>query len=223
MTKKKGQNISLKPVTISHITAISRDAYVLSFPRSLEFQAGQVIAIGLNEEDDPRVYSIASGCDDPMIDILFNIKPEGHLTPSLARMKAGDTIWISQAFGSFLGNTGPACWIAAGTGIAPFRSMLRSGQFMDKTMIHGGRYLDSFYFSSEFSAVLGEKFVRCCSQEIAKDTYHGRVTAYLESMTDLPEDMSYYLCGSAEMVIECREILLLKGIAFMNIHSEVYF
>ena len=33
----------------------------------------------------------------------------------------------------------------------------------------------------------------------------------------------YYLCGSAEMVVECREILLGKGIAFSNIVAEIYF
>jgi len=42
-------------------------------------------------------------------------------------------------------------------------------------------------------------------------------------LDDLPEDQKYYLCGSAEMVVECREILISKGIAFSNIVAEIYF
>jgi ferredoxin--NADP+ reductase len=223
MAKKKGQHITLRPVRINRLIQTSRDAYVISFPRTFDFHAGQVIAIGLDEDDDPRVYSIASGIHDPDIDILFTVKPDGHLTPPLSNMKPGDTIFISEPFGSFLGGEEPAIWIAAGTGVAPYRSMLRSGLTQYKSLIHGGRYLDSFYFEDEFSAVLGEKYTRCCSQESAPDVYNGRVTTFVEQMPGPPTDVAYYLCGSAEMIIECREILLKRGILFMNIFSEVYF
>jgi ferredoxin--NADP+ reductase len=36
-------------------------------------------------------------------------------------------------------------------------------------------------------------------------------------------DQKYYLCGSAEMVVESREILISKGIPFNNIVAEIYF
>ena len=33
----------------------------------------------------------------------------------------------------------------------------------------------------------------------------------------------YYLCGSADMVVEVRDILIGKGIPFGHIISEIYF
>ena len=35
--------------------------------------------------------------------------------------------------------------------------------------------------------------------------------------------LKYYLCGSAEMVVEIRDILIEKGIPFDRIISEIYF
>jgi ferredoxin--NADP+ reductase len=65
--------------------------------------------------------------------------------------------------------------------------------------------------------------VRCCSQQEGNGVFAGRVTQYLEDAEDLPMDQKYYLCGSAEMVVESREILISKGIPFNNIVAEIYF
>jgi len=40
---------------------------------------------------------------------------------------------------------------------------------------------------------------------------------------DLATDNRYYLCGSAEMVVQVRDILISKDIPFQNIVSETYF
>ena len=101
--------------------------------------------------------------------------------------------------------------------------MYRSGLGDNKTLIHGSRTLDAFYFSDELIPDFGTRYVRCCSQHAGEGAYHGRVTKYLEEIDTLPADQKYYLCGSAEMVVECREILLNKGIAFSHIVAEIYF
>ena len=49
------------------------------------------------------------------------------------------------------------------------------------------------------------------------------VSSYLVEQTDLDPDLKYYLCGSAEMVVETRDILIGKGIPFGQIISEIYF
>jgi ferredoxin--NADP+ reductase len=215
--------IKLKAVTIISNTEISHNVFILSFKRDFIFRAGQVLGLALSSTDDARLYSIASGENDENVDILYNIKPGGKLTPNLAILKPGDTLWISVPFGTYEGSSEPAYWIAAGTGIAPFISMYRSGLGGNKTLIHGGRTLDSFYFSDDLVPDFGTRYVRCCSQQQGNGVYHGRVTQYLEDIDELPLDQKYYLCGSAEMVIECREILLRKGISFNNIVAEIYF
>jgi ferredoxin/flavodoxin---NADP+ reductase len=215
--------IKLKAVTIISNTEITHNVFVLSFKRDFTFRAGQVLGVALASTDDARLYSIASGENDENADILYNIKPGGKLTPNLAILKPGDTLWISVPFGTYEGSAEPGYWIAAGTGIAPFTSMYRSGMGDNKILLHGGRTLDSFYFSDDLIRDFGPRYIRCCSQQEGEGVYHGRVTQYLEDMDDLPSDQKYYLCGSAEMVIECREILLSKEIPFSNIVAEIYF
>jgi len=216
-------NVKFKSVTITSNIEISPNVFLLSFERDFDFRAGQVLGLAMAPTDDARLYSIASGEKDPHVDILYNIKPGGKLTPSLAELKPSDILWITVPFGSYAGGIEPAYWIAAGTGIAPFYSMYRSGMGGNKTFIHGSRTLDAFYFSDKLMADFGSRYIRCCSQQEGDGIYHGRVTSYLEEMNNLPLDQKYYLCGSAEMVVECREILLGKGIAFSNIVAEIYF
>ena len=211
-----------KQIVTSNIS-IAPNVYLLSFKRSFSFVPGQWIAIGLYPTDTPRLYSIASGTNDSQVQILYNIKPTGKLTPPLARAKAGEVIFISPPFGSYFGSSAPAWWIATGTGIAPFSSMFRSGLGADKVLLHGGRFLESFYFEDEFLPVLGKNYIRCCSRETGRDIFPGRLTSYLMQHQNLPTDIKYYLCGSAEMVVDARDILISKGISFSNIVSEIYF
>lgn len=213
----------LTRVRVESIRKIAGGVYVLEFKRFFDFEAGQIISITLQGNQEPRMYSIASGENDEFIQILFNVVSGGHLTPDLATLSAGDDIWCSKGFGKFTGITGEAWWIAQGTGIAPFASMFRSGLRENKHLIHGGRFADSFYYSDEFEPVLKDNYVKCCSRENIPGAFHGRVTDYLNSLPSLPAEAMYYLCGSSEMVVESRDILISKGVPFKRIVGEIYF
>ncbi|NOR73559.1 MAG: oxidoreductase, partial [Draconibacterium sp.] len=149
-------------------------------------------------------------------------KEDGFLTPKLAGMIPGEKILISKPYGSFLGTTEPAWWIATGTGIAPFYSMFQSGNFENKKLIHGAGYLNQFYFEDELEWAMNDNYVRCCSRESSCDVIPGRVTEYLQTISDFP-DIKYYLCGKALMVVEVRDLLIEKGVPFENILAEIYF
>jgi len=201
---------------------ISPGVHVISFDRNFEFTSGQVVKIGLDLQHPPRIYSICSGFHEDQVSILFNIKEDGYLSPKLATMIPGDKILASKPYGSFLGTNEPAWWIATGTGIAPFVSMVRSGLGKRKSLIHGVSYLNQFYFEDELEWSMGKNYQRCCSRESSCDTFPGRVTDYLDSIPELP-DVKYYLCGKASMVVEVRDLLIEKGIPFKNILAEIYF
>lgn len=215
-------SIDLHPITVKNLQQLSQDSFLLSFERTFDFSAGQVLGIALNHEDEPRLYSIASGEKDIDVEILFNVKPEGELTPKLSGLKSGDTIFITLPFGSFHDNGNPAFYIATGTGIAPFRSFIRSHKNHEITLIHGSRVPENFYFGNELSSS-GINYIQCLSKGESADVYNGRVTDYLKSIENLPSDSDYYLCGNAEMVIECRDYLLEQNIPFGNIIAEIYF
>ena len=144
-------------------------------------------------------------------------------TPLIRTLQKEDALEISEAYGDFTDDEKPAYWIASGTGIAPFYSMFKSGIGRNKTLIHGGRDKNGFYFENEFIPFFNHKYIRCCSRESAEGLYPGRITQFLTEQELLPPDQKYYLCGSAEMVVEVRDLLISKKVPFSNIVAEIYF
>lgn len=213
----------LKEVVLTGNVEISPGVHLISWKRSGKFIPGQVVKITADPAVPPRIYSVCSGSDEVDIRVLFNIKEDGLLTPKLAGMVPGMKIWATKPYGSFRDNKKPAWWIATGTGIAPFYSMFRSGISENKTLIHGVRFLNQFYFEDELEWAMGNRYVRCCSREQACNVYPGRVTKYLEEIRDLPTHINYYLCGKALMVVEVRDLLISRGVPYENILSEIYF
>lgn len=225
MIQKKNRqpaNSELKEYTLSNNLEISRGVHLISFNRDFDFIPGQVVKIAIDKTHPPRIYSICSGNKEDEVSVLFNIKEDGYLTPKMATMIPGDKILVSQPYGSFTGKMGKAWLIATGTGIAPFYSMIMSGLVKGKTLIHGVRFLNQFYFEDELEETLDENYIRCCSTETSCNVYPGRVTDYLNQLESLP-DAKYYLCGQALMVVEVRDLLIKKGVGFENIMSEIYF
>lgn len=214
---------TLHKTKVHSLRSIADGVYIISFLRNFKFTAGQVVAIDLVSNGQPRLYSIASGEDEEYVDILFDEKPDGNLTPFLSKLNRGDTIYVSEPFGTFTTTRGKAFWIASGTGVAPFVSMARSGLAVDKILIHGGRLDENFYFSDVLESLMTYGYVRCCSQQQDTQNYNGRLTVWLMDNQNLPTNCPYYLCGSPEMVVQVRDILIEKGIPFQNIVSETYF
>lgn len=215
--------LQMKPTILLSQRMVAPGVYLLELKKLDEFHAGQFVALALEQGGISRLYSIASGTSEDFISLLYDVKPEGLLTPQLSKLKKGDRVFVSRPFGSFLGDQKPAWWIAAGTGIAPFASMFFSGFQEHKTLIHGARTLDSFYFEKDFLPVMGERYVRCCSRETGPGIYSGRLTEYLRGVGEFPKDQKYYLCGSVEMVVEVRDILISAGVSYSEILAEIFF
>jgi ferredoxin/flavodoxin---NADP+ reductase len=217
------KNLKLSTIQISEIRQIATGVYILSFPKKSNFLAGQVIGITISRKLEPRLYSIASGETDDHIEILFDVKKDGKLTPELSILNPGDLVFISEPFGEFTQVIPNSYWIATGTGIAPFRSMIRSGKGASNWLIQGGRSEESFYFSEEFSPVLKDKYIRCSSSLKNEDYFSGRLTEWIRIKTQLDVKKDYFLCGSAEMVVNVRDLLIERDVPFKQIHAEIYF
>src|SRR5450759_4892020 len=114
---------------------IAEGVHLLSFKRNFSFIPGQVVALSLDFTIEPRLYSIASGINDPMLKILFDVKPEGRLSNRMAGLIQGEPVFISNPIGTFTSDKEKSFWIAAGTGIAPYASMFYSDLSDNKTLI----------------------------------------------------------------------------------------
>ena len=202
---------------------ISPGVFLLSWRQNGVFIPGQVVKVAIDRLQPPRLYSVCGGNLEERISILFNVKEDGYLTPRLAAAIPGDSLLVSNPYGSFHCDHSPAFWIATGTGIAPFYSMFQSGLSDHKTLIHGARYLNQFYFEDELEWALGNSYVRCCSRESSCNVFPGRITNYLLEANHFPKDYKYYLCGKSLMVVEVRDLLISKGIPYENILAEIYF
>ena len=213
----------LYPVKVAAQEILSKTSKLIKFTRFCDFRAGQVMYITTDLSIPPRMYSIASAEESELIEILYKIVPEGELTPKLNDLKNGSVLYVSKAFGQFTCKNEPAYFIAGGTGLAPFLSMIRSGNYTDKILIHGSRNLNDFYFSSELKKKLSENYIPCYTGKEKATCFQGRVTDYLLQNIELMPDYKYYICGSAEMVVDTRETLIREGIPFSNIHAEIYF
>ncbi|HNW49851.1 MAG TPA: FAD-binding oxidoreductase [Prolixibacteraceae bacterium] len=209
--------------TVLNLEEVTNGKFMLSFKKQFGMKAGQVIALTCDRNIEPRIYSLCSGEYDSQMQIIFDLKPEGNLTPKLVNLKPGDRIFVSKPYGHFLQpEIAPKWWIATGTGIAPFRSMLRSGYPVEK-LIHGARQGEHFYFEDEFKKELSDLYVRCNSGNDGSGDFSGRVSQYLEGSNTLSTDIKYYLCGRSSMVVEVRDLLIAKGVPYENIISEIFF
>jgi len=158
-----------------------------------------------------------------MVQILYKVREEGLLTPLLSNLKKGDVIEVSEPFGDFIHQNKPSVFIATGTGIAPFTSMILSGQKLPEMVIYGTSHNEYLNFNKTIVDIIGNNnFIKCVTKEVVNGTFNGRVTDYINSINNL-KNIKYYLCGNPNMVVDTRDLLIKKGVSFNNIMSEIYF
>lgn len=209
---------------ITGIRFLTGSTFVLTFERlNLEFRAGQRIIAGAGTDIDQREYSIYSGEKDDFLEILVKKIDEGSVSVKLSQCKPGDVLQVNGPFGTFgiyaaERLTGKHVFVATGTGISPFHSIVRSYPGIDYTIIHGVSHSFEAYESNAYEAA---RYILCTSRESIEGK-KGRVTKFLSQYRTSP-GASYYLCGNGNMIYEAWHILREKGIPAERIFSEIYF
>lgn len=218
---KKARSYTLEHV--KHIQQISENGYLLHITFKSPHTPGQVVGLRIMKNESPRLYSIAGSRRSGEITILFTEKPNGQLTPRLSDLQKDDVIFASAPFGTFLPSNENAWWICNGTGIAPFVGLWESMPLTNIKLVHGAKNQQDLYFHEDLKDNTTFDYYPCCSQEDVEDAFYGRVTHFMEQQQHLPQDANYYLCGSAEMSVDVRDILISKQVPYQNIHTEIYF
>src|SRR2546425_12283296 len=117
----------------------------------LSFEAGQFVRIALDigGERVARPFSMVNAPHDPVLEFYGIVVPEGPLSPRLARLDAGDTLYVAPNPAGFLVLSevpdAETLWlISTGTGIAPFLSILRTEApwrgFRNVVLVHAVRH-----------------------------------------------------------------------------------
>jgi ferredoxin-NADP reductase len=128
-------------------------------PAGLTFTAGQYVRVGLTNVRLGK-FTIASAPHDPHLELCVEAIPGGRLTPRLVALGPGAVVEVGTAVkGGFVldRSGGPHVMVATGTGIAPFRSMVRDALHQDLAgpfvILHGASYADELPYHDELAAL----------------------------------------------------------------------
>ncbi|WP_241250539.1 ferredoxin--NADP reductase [Paragemmobacter kunshanensis] len=207
-------------------------------PRSLRFRSGEFVMIGLlgdNGKPLLRAYSIASPAWDEELE-FYSIKvPDGPLTSKLQHIQPGDEIILRpKPVGTLVHDAllpGKRLWfLATGTGLAPFASLMREPETYEKydqvIMMHtcrevaeleyGRQLVESLKDDPLIGELVGDKLLYYPTTTREPFHHMGRVTDNLTSgkvFADLGlppmnrEEDRAMVCGSLAFNIDVKKIL----------------
>lgn len=213
-----------KPFRVISKTDISEKSYVLRIDRhGLDFIPGQYFIIGRKESDTAREYTVYSSKNDDYLEFMITRIKDGIVSNDLANCKPGEELQVEGPLGYFELETNPDfrgkhVFIATGSGIAPFRSIVLSNPDLNYEIIHGARLLQDCYHKEDYSE---DRYISCITREESGD-FKGRVTDYLKQNPVDPEDM-FYICGNTEMLYEVYDILISQGVVRESVRVEVFY
>ncbi len=190
-------------------------------PPLFNFNPGQRIC--LIHKSVERDYSLVSAPADTNLILCIRKVHEGILSSQLSEIPLGTRLHFTGPHGyfTFKPSPRPAVFVATGTGLAPFCSMVRSG-INDITLLHGVSLAADLYYADLLRPAI-KKYIACLSKpdRSPEDYFSGRVTDYLQKKL-APGEYDFYLCGQREMI---HDVTLLVDERFEGslIYTEIYY
>ncbi len=218
--RTNGNNISH---SILSVRTINDKVFALRFEKgSHSFIPGQYLQIGVPGDAKKRAFSIYSAVTDTFFELVIKMVEGGEVSGPLHELKPGDAIEMEAPAGRFTLDDQlkhkHIIFIASGTGISPFHSIIKSNPKLNYTLIHGVRTKADLI---EPEAYAPEKLITCTSRDTTGQ-FHGRITRYLTTHP-IDKNAEYFLCGNGTMIEEVKEILAQNQIAAQQIHTEVFY
>ena len=212
---------------------------VLGVPR-FGFVAGQWLSLQANKPDGEeitRAYSIASPPgDDNRFALCLNRVQDGFMSNFLCDMKEGDEIHCQGPFGDFILRPPlrDTVFIATGTGIAPFRSMLHwllanPARHQEKQLwlVFGNRTERDIYYHEEFLRLASQRNNFHYRPTLSRgggdwQGLRGYVQEHVPEVVQGRADMHAYICGLEKMIKANRDLLKSTGWDRKSILYEKY-
>lgn len=214
--------------------------FKLVFPPAapFDFDSGQFVNALVNSAEQgklvKRPYSIASPpYEKGSIDLVWKRIEGGFMTNYFWKLKEGDTLQVQGPLGRF-GFKKPLqkhlVFVATGTGIAPFRSMIfqlfKDGTDRDVWLIFGNRYETDILYDDEWKdlAVKHSNFHYLPTVSRPKQWTGEReyVQKVLAKQKFPPAETHVYICGLTNMINEVQKTALETGFPKEQILFEKY-
>jgi ring-1,2-phenylacetyl-CoA epoxidase subunit PaaE len=229
---------------------LTRDAMLIEFrvPDELagefKFVPGQHVTVRatIDGREERRSYSICS-VPGEALSVVVKLVPEGLFSAHLHELAApGVELEVMPPSGHFLVDIEPELTrhhlaIAAGSGITPIMSMLRTilehEPSSSVTLLYGNRASSSVIFRQALSDLKDRYLTRLTVLHVLSrepqqvPLFDGRIdgakiAALCQGMIDAPQLAGAYLCGPHSMIEASRNALREAGLAPERIRSELF-
>lgn len=212
---------------------------VLDAPHWRGHRAGQHVDVRLTAPDGyqaQRSYSIASGPEDDRLVLTVERLDDGEVSPYLTDVLVpGDQLELRGPIGGYFvweeSQGGPLLMIAGGSGVVPFRSMLRHreavGSDAEARLLYSARGLDEVIYRDELSRFDADDEVQitfALTRRWPDDWtgHRGRIDAALLRRLAWPPEQQplVYICGPSGFVEAAAESLVANGHESGRIRTE---
>jgi ferredoxin--NADP+ reductase len=180
-----------------------------------------------------RAYSFANAPEERPYEFYYVIVPDGPLSERLARLEAGDAVWLSPGAAGFLvlsevPDAANLWLLATGTGIAPFLAILKSEaawrRYPRIVLVEAVRHADELAYREQIERLRREhggrfEAVSFVSREAAEGALAGRIPqaildGRLESAAGVElsaASSQVMICGNPAMVTDAVQALSQRG------------
>jgi benzoate/toluate 1,2-dioxygenase reductase component len=228
----KSQTVATRLTAVERLSNTSI-AFTLEAPSGLAFLPGQYANVMVPGTDQVRSYSFSSMPGSSTLSFLVRDIPQG-LMSSFLRDQAvpGTPVALAGPAGSFYLRDikRPALFLAGGTGLAPFLSMLgkiaETGSTQPIHLIYGVTNDEDLIAVEQLDAfarrIPGFTFACCVAADASSYPRKGYVTAHVEPLHLNGGDVDIYLCGPPPMVEAVRGWLDQQGITPTGFYFEKF-
>ncbi|MBV8272392.1 MAG: ring-hydroxylating dioxygenase ferredoxin reductase family protein [Cupriavidus sp.] len=205
----------------------------LDDPAALSFLPGQYVNVEIPGSGQTRAYSFSSAPGATQAAFVVRNVPQGRMSGFLSgEAQAGQRMAFSGPYGSFYLRpvTRPVLFLAGGTGIAPFLSMIdvlaASGSTHPVRMVYGVTHDIDLVATDKLDAatasIEGFSYRTCIADTASAHERRGYVTAHIDPAWINDGDVDIYLCGPVAMVEAVRDWLQASGITPANFYFEKF-
>jgi CDP-4-dehydro-6-deoxyglucose reductase len=227
---------------LASIEKISSKVYLERFelvsPSEITFLSGQTVMLSIAPGVN-RAMSIASPpSENTSITLVHDVSPMGSYSKWAVSAKAGDQMQFMGPLGNFVAYK-PACrrgresprrkiFVATGTGIAPFRSMILDMPSETMTLYWGLRHEEDIFWQKELEEFSNShpnfQFVLTLSQPLENwEGKRGHVGDHLFADEKNLPGIDFYLCGNKDMITDMREKLKAAGVPDAQVKFELFY
>lgn len=201
--------MSKQLVKIKSINRITHDVMQITTkkPAKYCFIPGQATALSINKsgwENEVRPFTFTSLPDNNYLEFVIKIYPSHNgVTNELLQLKKDDEIILHNIFGA-ISYRGEGVFIAGGSGITPFISILRDlrskNEIGNNKLIFANKTKGDIILEAELHEMLGYNFVNILTDENIDGYAQGLISESFIKAHISRSCKNIYLCGPPEMI-----------------------